>query len=171
MKIRPENSSDFAAISEVHTLAFGRPDEAHLVECLRQRGDYIPALALVAEVDQVIVGHIFFSPISLEGSELPQTHQGLALAPLAVKPAYQNQGIGSALVQSSLAIAEQQQSPFIIVLGDPSFYQRFSFKPAIAAGIQAPFDVPEEAFMIWQSSHYQADAKGTVTYSPCFNDL
>jgi predicted N-acetyltransferase YhbS len=107
-----------------------------------------------------------YSYIDLVGQE---TTQVLALAPIAVLPEYQNRGIGSLLIKSSLAIAAKMSAPMVIVLGNPPFYNRFGFKPAIDYGIQSPFAVPDEYFMvkILNSDRYQ----GKVIYSAAFQEV
>jgi putative acetyltransferase len=103
MQIRTETPGDYPAIADILLQAFGQDAEALLVERIRRSDRYIPELALVAEKEGVIVGHILFSHIDLVGKE---TLPVLGLAPLAVHPQSQRQGIGSALVQAGLAKAE-----------------------------------------------------------------
>ncbi|MEA5576488.1 N-acetyltransferase, partial [Anabaena sp. UHCC 0451] len=99
MNIRPENIVDYPTITEVNTLAFGGEKEAKLVQIIRSSNGYIPELSLVAEIENTVVGYIMFSYIDLVGAEqLPV----LSLAPLAVHPELQNQGIGSALLKAGL---------------------------------------------------------------------
>ncbi|MBD2667224.1 N-acetyltransferase [Richelia sinica FACHB-800] len=119
MIIRCENSLDYLDISEINTLAFSSPNEAKLVELIRKSDRYLSELSLVAERDGKVVGHILYSYIDLVGQE---TFTVLGLAPLAVHPQFQRQGIGTALVKSSLEIANDQQEALVIVLGDPQFY-------------------------------------------------
>nr|WP_104906547.1 N-acetyltransferase [Nostoc sp. 'Lobaria pulmonaria (5183) cyanobiont'] len=111
--IRCETLLDYTAIAEVNTLAFGQENEAQLVEKIRYSDRYISELSLVAEVENVVVGHILFSYIDLMGEE---TLQVLSLAPLAVHPQFQRQGIGSALIKAGLEIAEAKKEVIIIVL-------------------------------------------------------
>lgn len=103
MNIRCENSLDYQTIAEVNIQAFEQKNEAHLVEQIRHSDRYIPELSLVAELNGVVVGHILFSYINLVGEE---SFQVLGLAPLAVRPHLQRQGVGSALVLAGLARAK-----------------------------------------------------------------
>ena len=116
--------------------AFPTGAEADLVERIRAAGALRPDLSLVAELDGAVVGHILLSPVTLEtgGGAEPV----LELAPLAVVPERQRQGIGSALVIAGLDAAEVRDEPLVLVLGHPWFYPRFGFRPASAFGIRAP---------------------------------
>ena len=109
--IRCETLSDYRAIAEVNTLAFAQENEAKLVEKIRNSNRYISELSLVAEVENVVVGHILFSYIDLVAEE---TLQVLGLAPLAVRPQFQRQGIGSALIKAGLEIAEVKKETIVI---------------------------------------------------------
>ena len=165
MNIRSETIQDYAAIAEVNRLAFGQENEAKLVEEIRNSERYIPELSLIAEVEAVVVGHILFSYIDLVGEE---TLQVLALAPMAVIPSFQRQGIGSALVEAGLKIANAREEAMAIVLGHPQFYNRFGFEPSVNYGIESPFPVPNDVFMVKPLQSYQENYKGKVIYPPAF---
>jgi putative acetyltransferase len=93
------------------------------------------------------VGHILFSPVTLEGPK--STLKGMGLAPMAVLPEYQGRGIGSRLVREGLRRLKRASIPFVIVLGHPGYYPRFGFSPASRYGIHCQWpDVPDPAFMI-----------------------
>ena len=117
--IRSETADDHDAIREIHRLAFGRPAEAKLVDDLRQSGDGI--ISLVAERDSRIVGHVLFSL-------LKAPMRALGLAPVAVHPSFQKQGIGSALIREGLDHAKEDGWMCIFVHGDPGYYGRFGFR-------------------------------------------
>src|ERR1700754_4219750 len=98
ISIRPEQADDQNAIYRVNERAFNTSDEALLVDQLRQNGKVI--LSLVAVHDGQVVGHILFSPIVI--ATAGRTIDGVGLAPMAVLPEFQNQGIGSQLVKAGL---------------------------------------------------------------------
>jgi putative acetyltransferase len=168
MIIRPETPQDYLAIAEVNTLAFGQENEAKLIEAIRRSDSYISELSLVAEIDNFVVGHILFSYIDLVGKEIIKV---LGLAPLAVRPQFQNQGIGSALVKAGLEIAKAKQEALVIVLGHPHFYSRFGFQPSTVYEIESPFPVPEDVFMAKPLTSYQEKYKGKVVYPSAFNEV
>ncbi|HEX9822506.1 MAG TPA: N-acetyltransferase [Methylomirabilota bacterium] len=141
---RPEHPDDAAAVGEVHTAAFGRPDEARLVERLRARAR--PYLALVATAGDEVVGHIVFAPVTLHCYQAPYTI--LALSPMAVRPAWQRRGIGSALVRDGLAACRASGHDVVVLVGHPAFYPRFGFVPARPLGLLSEPAFPEEAFMV-----------------------
>jgi putative acetyltransferase len=133
--VRPESTADHEAIRHLNRLAFGQDDEARLVDALRESG--FVRVSLVADQPGQIVGHILFSdlPIITRAGTVP----ALALAPMAVLPERQNQGIGSALVQGGLKVCRQQGHRIVVVLGHRHFYPRFGFSPKLAAHLESPF--------------------------------
>jgi putative acetyltransferase len=168
VEIRQEVPSDYPEIARVHTLAFGRDNEAKLVDRLRDSDRYFPELSLVAETKGMIVGHILLSEVDLVGNT---TRRVLALAPLAVLPQWQNQGIGSALVETSLKIAECRSAVFVIVLGHPQFYPKFGFEPAIRYGIKCSFSVPEAVFMAKPLPARSEVDRGMIVYPKTFEGV
>jgi putative acetyltransferase len=128
----------------VNLLAFGQPQEADVVDKLRQNCPDL--LSLVAVMDNRVVGHILFSPATIQGRD--GTLHGMGLAPMGVLPEYQRQGIGSQLVRTGITELKNGRCPFVIVLGHAEYYPRFGFERASAHGIRSEWDVPDEAFMI-----------------------
>lgn len=166
--IRPETAEDYAAIHEVNALAFGQEIEPLLVENLRQLPDFIPALSLVAVEDGQVVGHILFSPFVIETKD--GAVPALTLAPLAVRPEFQNQGIGSALVRRGLEECRRLGHRIVVVVGHPPYYPRFGFSPARAQGLEAPFPVPDEAFMVLELAPGALEGvAGMVRFPPPFD--
>ncbi len=168
IKIRGESPLDYAIVAEIYQLAFGQDNEGNLVDSIRKSDRYIPELSLVAELDGTVVGHILLSYIDLVGQE---NWQVLGLAPIAVTPQFQNQGIGSALVQAALATSEAMGESLVIVLGHPRFYSRFGFEPSVGYGIESPWTVPEEVFMVKLLKSDRGHYRGKVIYPPVFNEV
>jgi len=102
LKIRPETPSDYPVITEVNDLAFGQPAEGKLVENLRKNPEFVPELSLVAEADGKIVGHILFLPDKNQICGKEKKKETISLAPVAVMPEFQKQGIGGELIREGL---------------------------------------------------------------------
>lgn len=145
IKIRNEIPEDYAAVQVLNDQAFGQPQEGRIVAKLRE---ICPeSLSLVAVSDGKVVGHIFFSPATIDHKGRLIT--GMGLAPMAVLPGLQGQGIGSLLVKEGIKQIKKSSYPFIIVLGHEHFYPRFGFEGASKYNLQAQWEsVPEEAFMV-----------------------
>jgi len=168
LEIRQEQPEDHQAIRLVNDRAFGRPEEADIVETLRARCPDL--LSLVAEVEGRIVGHVLFSPATIEGSG--GVRHGMGLAPMAVLPEFQRQGIGSSLARTGLEMLRAGGCPFVIVLGHPDYYPRFGFEPASRYGICSPWpDIPAEAFLVlFFGDPPASDVSGTARYRPEFDE-
>ncbi len=164
--VREENTEDAkerAAIRSVNEAAFGRCDEAGLVDRLRAAGAVL--ISLVAELDAELVGHILFSRMTIEttSGSLP----AVALAPMAVLPGYQRRGIGERLVRSGLELLRGRGERIVIVLGHPGYYSRFGFSSERARYLESPF--PPKAFMAMELSPGALDGiRGRVRYPAAF---
>jgi putative acetyltransferase len=168
--IRAEQTDDFAAIKEVNRLAFGQEDEALLVQRIRESPGFITDLSLVAIRDEKVVGHILFSRIHIE------TPQGdvevLSLAPMAIRPEFQNSGIGSNLVREGLKRCRDLGHTIVVVIGHPKYYPRFGFVQAKQKNLDAPFPVPDEAFMVCELAPDAMEGiQGKVKYPPEFDKV
>ena len=144
LTIRPEFSEAQASIHYVNQNAFGRNQEADLVDKLRKRG--VLTVSLVAVLDNTIIGHIAFSPVEIASEK--SGFVALTLAPVAVLPAHQNKGIGSKLVTAGLQECHRLGHEIVVLAGHPNYYPRFGFVRAYAKGIECEFEVPDEAWMI-----------------------
>ncbi len=169
MIIRPETPADYEAIRRVVINAFGRSDEARLVHRIRVSGAYVPSLALVAEDEGEITGHVMFSYATLRARD---ERRVLNLAPVSVRFDRQNQGIGSALVEEGLRLADGMGEPLVMVLGHPGYYPRFGFERARACGIEpASPNIPDAAFMVRKLAAYDSSYRGTIIYPPAFDGV
>ncbi|HZZ33311.1 MAG TPA: N-acetyltransferase [Phenylobacterium sp.] len=130
--IRYVRPADHTAIAEVVSSAFGRTDEARLVE--RLRADEDTMFELVAEDAGAVAGHIFFSRLWADRTGLYG-----ALAPLAVRPERHGEGLGSNLVRTGLQCAREFGCHGLLVLGDPAYYGRFGFSADEARSVSAPY--------------------------------
>ncbi|MBK8502660.1 MAG: N-acetyltransferase [Saprospiraceae bacterium] len=158
-------------ISIVLREAFGSPGEAQLVEKLQLCDCFIPELSLVAVRNNQIVGYLLLTTIRINPNQ-GDSVQSLALAPMAVLPAYQQKGIGSALVNAALIKAIALGYRSIIVLGHANYYSRFGFRPASQWKIRSPFPAPDEAFMaIELADGSLKKVAGIVEYSAPFFEL
>ena len=166
--IRAETAGDVPAIHEVNVAAFGRPNEAELVDKLRQRVAF--TLSLVAEMAGQVVGHLLFTPVVIVGEE--ESFTAVALGPVAVLPDCQNQGIGSQLIKAGLAACREQGDEIVVILGHPNYYPRFGFVPSVGVGIKSEYNVPDEVFMIAELCQGAlAGRTGVVKYQPEFNEV
>lgn len=164
LKIRQENKVDFTEIYEINTLAFKQENEAKLVNLLRESNAFITELSLVAAIDSRIVGHILFSRIIIIDNNQNE-FESLALAPIAVRPDFQKNGIGSELIRVGLDKARELKFKSVIVLGHKHYYPKFGFLPTNKWDIKSPFDVPTEAFMgIELIEDGLKNVRGTVKY-------
>ena len=167
IEVRPERPGDQEAVRRVNEAAFGRPDEAALVERLRAQAPLY--LALVATLDASVVGHVAFTPVTLEPAKPGLTLLGLG--PMAVVPAQQGRGIGSTLVYEGLAACRRAGAQAVVVLGHSKYYPRFGFRPAVTFGLNSEYDVPLEVFMALPLVPGALEGvEGLVHYHPAFQN-
>ncbi len=167
IEIRQENQKDYEEVYMVVKTAFEMAEhsdrnEHDLVVALRNSDSFIPELSLVAVKEDKIVGYILFTKIKIEN------HEEIALAPLAVLPEYQKQGIGSMLIEQGHKIAKKLGYHYSIVLGSENYYPKFGYIPATQYGIQAPFDVANENFMAMKLNDTDIEITGVVQYAKEF---
>ena len=166
LEIRQEEPQDQDAIHHLNLAAFENGPEAALVDALRVScGEY---LAFVAVEDGSVVGHILFTPVTLDGSDAV----GMGLAPMAVLPSHQRKGIGSRLVMHGLDHLRQSGYPFVIILGHPEYYPRFGFELASTYRLVSQWEgVPDAAFMVAVLGPGALPEKGgTARYRDEFDD-
>ncbi len=160
MHVRMILDNDFNAVEDLLIDSFATADEARLVEMLRGRGDL--ALELVAEENGKLVGHLAFS-------RLVAPTGWLALAPLAVLPKYQRQGVGADLIANGIVAAENAGWRAIVVLGDPKYYRKFGFDTELARELQSPYPLAFTGVRILQDR--EPVAGKVLEYAPAFEEL
>jgi putative acetyltransferase len=167
MQIRPEEPADAPGTRSVNLTAFKTSAEANLVDLLREQAQ--PNVSLVADDRGAIVGHILFTPVTL--TDHPELRI-IGLAPMAVVPAGQRQGIGSALVREGLDRCRQLGFGAVVVLGHAEYYPRFGFSPAARFGLACEYDVPEDVFMALElEPGFLSGKAGTIRYHPAFSSV
>lgn len=166
--IRSENQKDYKSVFSIHQEAFKQNNESKLIEALRKTPQFIPQLSLIASVNSQIVGHILFYPLEIktERGSLPT----LGLVPLAVKPTFQQQGIGTQLVNEGLKQARLLGYTSIIVAGNPNYYKKFGFQ--IVNGLTNNIGEPVDHFMYLElKSDALKEIRGIVEYPSVFKEL
>jgi len=159
--IRPETAADYDAIRKVNDEAFGDTLEAKLVDAIRESDRFVPELSLVAVSEGQTHGHVISSYVDVE----PGARRVLQVGPLAVLPSHQRRGIGSALMEETIRIADARGEPLLLIEGNPKYYERFGFTRADAVGIEPP---PEahgpQYFMVRPLAGYDPAFRGRAIY-------
>jgi putative acetyltransferase len=165
--VRAEEARDHARVRAINIGAFETPAEASLVDRLRREAD--PFVSLVAEVGGVVVGHILFTPVTVDGS--PEARL-MGLAPMAVDASHRDRGVGSALVRAGLERCREMGVAGVVVLGHPDYYPRFGFRRANAYGLRCEYEAPGEAWMAVElGDGALAGVAGLVRYHGAFRDV
>jgi putative acetyltransferase len=165
LTIRAERSSDHPRVQRIQEEAFGQPDEAELVRVLRSVAR--PQLSLVAELAGACVGHVFFSPVAIEGSGARPPAAGLA--PLAVLPEFQGRGVGSRLVRAGLEACVPLGWQAVFLVGAPAYYARFGFALAAPRGLQYESPAFDSAFQFIElRDGALAGCEGWIRYHEAF---
>ena len=166
MIVRLERPEDARDVWTVHEAAFGRPDEARLVARLRQEAR--PCVSLVAERGGRAIGHVFFSPVTIEGDRAIAG----GLAPVGVLPDAQGAGAGGALVRAGIEASRALGWELLFVLGNPAYYGRFGFVLAAPHGLHYESHAFDVAFQVQElAGGALARTRGWVRYHPAFADL
>lgn len=168
VEIRRERPEDIPGIRDVNDRAFGRSEESTVVDRVREACEGV--VSLVAVLEGQVVGHVLFSPARIEIGTGRDVF-GMGLAPLAVLPEYQRQGIGMELTAAGLVAIRQTACTFVIVLGHPDYYPGFGFEPASRRGIRCKWDVPDAAFMVLvMNEAAMSGVCGLAHYRPEWDD-
>jgi putative acetyltransferase len=164
VKIRPERGGEQDAVRKINEEAFGRVVEADLVDAIRASDRFVPELSLIAENGGELVGHVLLSYVRVE----PGGHPVLQLGPLAVLPAHQGRGVGSALMRHALRASDAREEPLILIEGNPRYYGKFGFERSTRAGIDPPPGVSGEYFMARKLTAHDPALRGQAIYSDAF---
>jgi putative acetyltransferase len=164
LEVRPERPEDRARVWQFHASAFPTRAEADLVDALRTGGRAV--ISLVATDGADVVGHVLFSPVTIDDKPA-----GLGLAPVAVVPGRQRQGIGSRLINEALAECKRTGVPLAVVLGEPAYYSRFGFSRADARGLTNDYDAGEHFMVLELTPGAIPPGGGHVRYAPEFGQL
>jgi putative acetyltransferase len=152
----------------VHEAAFGRPDEARLAARLRQEAS--PLVSLVAEHAGRVIGHVLFSPVTVEGDG-PSPPAG-GLGPVGVLPDAQGKGAGSALIRAGIEACRALDWQILFVLGNPAYYARFGFALAAPHGLHYASHAFDGAFQVRELvSGALSGASGWVRYHAAFAEV
>jgi putative acetyltransferase len=166
--ILKETPGDIESISEINEAAFGRKEEGAIVDKMRRHG--VLTISLVAVENDKVVGHVAFSPVTIEPED--PGFNGTCLGPVAVLPAYQNKGIGSRLVRAGIEACRDIGIEIIVLVGHPTYYPRFGFVRANAKGLRCEYEqVPDEAWMVLELRKGALAGKhGVVKFQPEFRE-
>lgn len=167
MLVRQERVKDYKEVYKLIKDAFASAEHADgneqdLVEDLRKGDAFIPELSLVAEVDKELIGHILFTKAKVGNDDV------LVLAPLSIKPEYQKQGVGTALINEGHKIAKEMGYQYSLVLGSETYYPRVGYIPAKQFGIVVPKGIPDENFMAIKLQENTKIISGAVSYAKEF---
>ena len=169
--IRAETAGDVGAIATIVADAFGKQAEATLVERIRASDRYRPDYALVAELDDAVVGHVMVSDVDLVDGDTRRRILSLVAARRRARPP--DRGIGSALVRDVAARVDADGHPLIVLEGSPVYYARFGFEDARNHGIRIhlPDWAPAEAGQVLRLAAHDPAITGAVVYPPAFEGL
>ncbi len=180
MLIRRETPADETAIHAVTQAAFAKPGEpepaeADLVDWLRVDEGWIPALSMVAIIDDRVAGHVVCTRAWIAA---PATEQGwvsestaLGLGPLSVHPDHQRRGVGPALMHAGLGAADALGESLIALLGSPDYYSRFGFRDAAELNITSPDPTWGRYFQARALTAYDGTQLGQFRYAEPFSRL
>jgi putative acetyltransferase len=163
VSVRFEVAGDEAAVRAVNEEAFGGVVEAGIVDALRGSAD---SISLVAIANREVVGHILFTPVTIERAPALRV---AGLAPMAVLPLFQRRGVGGALIRAGLEECRRSRYAAVVVVGHPEYYPKFGFTPADTWGVEYADPIPREVFMALELERGAlSGCAGVVRFRPEF---
>jgi putative acetyltransferase len=162
--VRAETPDDHDDIRRIVDEAFGDTITSAIVDAIRASDRFVPQLSLLAVSEGQSLGHVISSYVDLL---VPGRRRVLQVGPLAVVPSHQRQGIGTALMQETIRIADERGEPLLLIEGNPAYYGRFGFTRTDEHGIEMP---PEshgpQFFMLRPLDAYDSTLRGRAVYPP-----
>lgn len=174
INLRQETSEDYEQVFNTvkeafKTEPFSDFTEQYLVDRLRKSDAFIPELSIIAEQNKEIIGHVLITKINIINKS--KSFKSLALAPVSVKPAYQNKGVGGQLILTAHAKAIELGYKSIVILGHEDYYPRFGYERASKFDIKLPFEAPDENCMAIELVENGLEGvRGLVEYPKEFNE-
>jgi len=165
--IRTEEPADVEVIHSIHQSAFPTEAEARLVDRLREERKL--ALSLIAEIEDRGVGHVAFSPVSVDHQS--PAGQGVGLGPVAVLPEWQGRGIGEQLITRGVEDCRRDGYSFIVVLGEPEYYEKFGFRRASLFGLGNEYGVDDPFMVLELRLGGLPKGPGTIKYVKVFSEV
>jgi putative acetyltransferase len=160
VQIRQTTDADLNDILLVEREAFNKDKEAELTKDMLFDPTAQPLTSFLAYIDNQPAGHILFTTAHLTGNPAVKVS---ILAPLAVVPKFQRQGVGAALIKKGLEILQQSGVELVFVLGHPTYYPRSGFMPAGKLGFEAFYPIPEKDADAWMVLHLRPNIIGSVS--------
>lgn len=173
MRVRMARAADFAAMHSLSAAAFKRPAEAELIDKLRAADALL--LAQVATGERQLLGCALYSPATVTGPGGQREYP--ALGPIAVVPAWQRRGLGTALMRAGMAALRRRGHALLFLIGHVSYYPRFGFEPALPHGFTCDYVQPggaHEHFMLLQlqAGILKRDSfRGHLRFHPAFDEV
>ncbi|MFH2202090.1 MAG: N-acetyltransferase [Elusimicrobiota bacterium] len=168
--IRSETAADEAVITDIIQSAFGEADQLELLFSVRANISFDPLLSVVAEQGGKIFGHAMYFEVVIEDGA--KKHRGVHIAPIAVSPDMQKQGVGERLIRHGLQHCQSMGFELVTVMGPAAYFRRFDFVPAAPHGFTSAIPIPPEDFMVRELAHGALKRmQGKIVYPSFFSDF